>query len=177
PSIVTSHDPIDLALGSVLAACHRIQFRLRHNHFLIRPAHADELANEWHLQFAVHFLVLFLVRMLRKPTRKRIDKREVAVHVFIFDECATHDDLRNQNQRYNIGGRLRIRNDGGNHQTEGDPTHRRHEHDPEVNPKHPADFENVIADQDKEDALHRSEEHTSELQSLAYLVCRLLLEK
>src|SRR5687767_15267548 len=25
--------------------------------------------------------------------------------------------------------------------------------------------------------LHRSEEHTSELQSLAYLVCRLLLEK
>src|SRR3989441_4934562 len=27
------------------------------------------------------------------------------------------------------------------------------------------------------DAAHRSEEHTSELQSLAYLVCRLLLEK
>src|SRR2546423_8187458 len=27
------------------------------------------------------------------------------------------------------------------------------------------------------DALRRSEEHTSELQSLAYLVCRLLLEK
>src|SRR2546425_2998170 len=27
------------------------------------------------------------------------------------------------------------------------------------------------------DALERSEEHTSELQSLAYLVCRLLLEK
>src|SRR5205823_10907075 len=27
------------------------------------------------------------------------------------------------------------------------------------------------------DAEHRSEEHTSELQSLAYLVCRLLLEK
>src|SRR2546425_3397706 len=26
-------------------------------------------------------------------------------------------------------------------------------------------------------AFHRSEEHTSELQSLAYLVCRLLLEK
>src|SRR2546423_15343375 len=26
-------------------------------------------------------------------------------------------------------------------------------------------------------AIHRSEEHTSELQSLAYIVCRLLLEK
>src|SRR2546425_7030698 len=33
-------------------------------------------------------------------------------------------------------------------------------------------------DRDAERALHdRSEEHTSELQSLAYLVCRLLLEK
>src|SRR2546425_6953591 len=29
----------------------------------------------------------------------------------------------------------------------------------------------------REEALDRSEEHTSELQSLAYLVCRLLLEK
>src|SRR2546425_4985464 len=30
---------------------------------------------------------------------------------------------------------------------------------------------------DQVDAVQRSEEHTSELQSLAYLVCRLLLEK
>src|SRR2546423_11233701 len=29
----------------------------------------------------------------------------------------------------------------------------------------------------RDDLFHRSEEHTSELQSLAYLVCRLLLEK
>src|SRR2546425_5229816 len=30
---------------------------------------------------------------------------------------------------------------------------------------------------ERDDAITRSEEHTSELQSLAYLVCRLLLEK
>src|SRR2546423_8686514 len=35
----------------------------------------------------------------------------------------------------------------------------------------------VARDDEPGDALHRSEEHTSELQSLAYLVCRLLLEK
>src|SRR2546425_1644586 len=41
----------------------------------------------------------------------------------------------------------------------------------------------LIEQHDEDDALrdvreiHRSEEHTSELQSLAYLVCRLLLEK
>src|SRR5205823_15048248 len=36
----------------------------------------------------------------------------------------------------------------------------------------------VIGWREKEDAVEiRSEEHTSELQSLAYLVCRLLLEK
>src|SRR5687767_14809156 len=37
------------------------------------------------------------------------------------------------------------------------------------------DIEDVVARLQKHDA--RSEEHTSELQSLAYLVCRLLLEK
>src|SRR6266702_4162321 len=71
---------------------------------------------------------------------------------------APHDDLSNQDQRHNVGGRLRIGNDGGNHQAERDPTHRRHEHDPEVNPKHPADFENVIADQDEENALQQRED-------------------
>src|SRR5205823_12066837 len=35
----------------------------------------------------------------------------------------------------------------------------------------------VLAEHDDVDAVWRSEEHTSELQSLAYLVCRLLLEK
>src|SRR5205823_8584304 len=38
-----------------------------------------------------------------------------------------------------------------------------------------ADAEKQIADLERQ--LARSEEHTSELQSLAYLVCRLLLEK
>src|SRR2546425_6137513 len=40
----------------------------------------------------------------------------------------------------------------------------------------PDRFHTALADQHR-DHLHRSEEHTSELQSLAYLVCRLLLEK
>src|SRR5687767_15261217 len=34
-----------------------------------------------------------------------------------------------------------------------------------------------IRDREEQPAVSRSEEHTSELQSLAYLVCRLLLEK
>src|SRR2546425_2920855 len=38
-----------------------------------------------------------------------------------------------------------------------------------IGPSHP--------DHDRSRDGHRSEEHTSELQSLAYLVCRLLLEK
>src|SRR2546425_8240009 len=42
-----------------------------------------------------------------------------------------------------------------------------HRLDVEINVVHPDNFAVV----------HRSEEHTSELQSLAYLVCRLLLEK
>src|SRR2546425_4989963 len=40
-----------------------------------------------------------------------------------------------------------------------------------------ANAKNIIADKDILAVIGRSEEHTSELQSLAYLVCRLLLEK
>src|SRR2546425_7657681 len=40
-----------------------------------------------------------------------------------------------------------------------------------------AHFEHTVAILDKGGPPRRSEEHTSELQSLAYLVCRLLLEK
>src|SRR5205823_12165437 len=49
----------------------------------------------------------------------------------------------------------------------GDPTQR--QHDPEWRP--------VAARKEAIPGGTRSEEHTSELQSLAYLVCRLLLEK
>src|SRR2546425_5636492 len=55
-------------------------------------------------------------------------------------------------------------------------------HDSEI--PRPGDFvtrhvgtEPVIMVRGKDGAVSRSEEHTSELQSLAYLVCRLLLEK
>src|SRR5205823_13611452 len=42
---------------------------------------------------------------------------------------------------------------------------------------HAAEIASLHVGVDVEGRLHRSEEHTSELQSLAYLVCRLLLEK
>src|SRR3712207_6995052 len=42
---------------------------------------------------------------------------------------------------------------------------------------HPADGREVVALRVEEQAAERSEEHTSELQSRQYLVCRLLLEK
>src|SRR2546425_6964001 len=43
--------------------------------------------------------------------------------------------------------------------------------------RHLTDRDERLADAPGEQPLQRSEEHTSELQSLAYLVCRLLLEK
>src|SRR2546425_2545106 len=42
---------------------------------------------------------------------------------------------------------------------------------------HPQPFEDRSRHLQRESVFERSEEHTSELQSLAYLVCRLLLEK
>src|SRR5687767_15709722 len=47
-----------------------------------------------------------------------------------------------------------------------------------ANPNHPGAAHYIIHSyDDPTNARRRSEEHTSELQSLAYLVCRLLLEK
>src|SRR2546425_2266055 len=49
-----------------------------------------------------------------------------------------------------------------------------------VIPRHPRVKEDRSLDggkSDRQESQNRSEEHTSELQSLAYLVCRLLLEK
>src|SRR3712207_8717824 len=69
---------------------------------------------------------------------------------------------------------------------EGDPRHQRDDDEPandhEQPPLDPEQGENQDAqDQHVEDearpAADRSEEHTSELQSRQYLVCRLLLEK
>src|SRR2546423_9916489 len=50
----------------------------------------------------------------------------------------------------------------------------RRSRDPALHTRMPTVQELFVA---QDQSLHRSEEHTSELQSLAYLVCRLLLEK
>src|SRR6516225_12415367 len=95
-------------MGVVLPPCEWIEFRLRDNHFLVRPAHADELADKWHLKLTLRFSRLFRVRMFGKPMRKGVKQTEVPVHVLVLDERAAHDDLRNQNQRDDIGRSLRV---------------------------------------------------------------------
>src|SRR3989441_759740 len=74
------------------------------------------------------------------------------------------------------------------HETAGIP--RRHDRGPRLRDPRDLELQELARDPGLEDAVHprasaaevarellRSEEHTSELQSLAYLVCRLLLEK
>src|SRR2546425_6438884 len=57
------------------------------------------------------------------------------------------------------------------------PGHERGEARPRVSPGEPRGRASPRSCPGVEAPVHRSEEHTSELQSLAYLVCRLLLEK
>ena len=87
--------------------------------------------------------------------RERVEESEVPVHVFVFDERPTHDDLRNQHQRDDVGRRFRIGDERRDKQTKRHAAHCRHEHDSQVNPKHPADLQDVITDQDKKDALNQ----------------------
>ena len=95
--------------------------------------------------------------MLAEPVAERIEQGEIAIHVLVFDERAAHDDLRNQNQRDDIGRGFRIGHKRGNDQPERHPAHRSHEHDPKIDPKHPADLEDVIADQNEEHRLDERE--------------------
>ena len=60
--------------------------------------------------------------------RKRIKQREVPIHVLIFNECPAHDNLRNQNERDNVGRRFRIRDQRGNQQAKRHAAHGCHEH-------------------------------------------------
>ena len=91
--------------------------------------------------------------MLGEPAAEGINQREVAVHVLIFDERSTHDDLRNQDERNNVCRRFRIGHDRRDDQPEGDTPHRRHQHHAEIDPEHPPDREDVVPDQDEKEAL------------------------
>ena len=89
------HKPVDLALRAVLSPRQRIELGLRDNHLFIRPAHGDELTDKRNLQFAFRFSVFFCARMFGEPMREGIKQTKVSIHVLVFDERATHDDLRN----------------------------------------------------------------------------------
>jgi hypothetical protein len=91
--------------------------------------------------------------MLMKPARESVNEPEIAVHVLILDHRAPHDDLRDEDERNDIGRGFRVGDEGGNNQAQRDPAHCGHEDDREVRPEHPANLEEVIADEDKENAL------------------------
>src|SRR6266487_146927 len=147
-------ESLNFVTGSILPAGQRVELGLRENDLFVRPTHGDKLTNKWHLQLALHLLALIAARMFGEPMRERINKSEVPVHVLILDEGAAHDDLRNQNERDDIGRRFRIGNERRNEQTERHTAHRRHEHDSKVKPEHAADLQDVIPDQDKKHALN-----------------------
>ena len=87
---------------------------------------------------------------------------EVPIHVLVFDQCAAHDDLRNQNERHDVGRRLRVGHQRRDEQTQRYAAHRSHEHDPEIYPEHSPDLQNGIADQDIKNALNEGKDAQGE---------------
>ena len=115
---------LNFVISAILPPRQGIEFGLSNNHLFVRPAHGDELADKWHLQLALRLHRFLGVRVLRKPMRERMKQSEVAVHILVLDQCATHDDLRNQNQRDDVGRSLRVGHQGGDDQTQRYATHR-----------------------------------------------------
>src|SRR5205823_12218120 len=92
---------------------------------------------------------LYLRDLHSFPTRRSSDLRDCGLCGPFF-RLLRHDDQRNDAARA-VAARLML--------------------------NHRGDRDLMLAEHAGNFRQHRSEEHTSELQSLAYLVCRLLLEK
>src|SRR2546425_13306727 len=97
--------------------------------------------------------IFFFFLMIRRPPRSTLFPYTTLFRSLVVPEVPPEVEVRGQ-----VHGRL-DELEPGLHQVGRDAAERVHE---------------VV---DVEVLLLRSEEHTSELQSLAYLVCRLLLEK
>src|SRR5207237_4899918 len=106
--VMLRHNAVDFTLRSVLPLRQWIELGLRDNHLFVRPAHGDELTDKWHLKLAPHFLFLLFAGMLSEPMRERVEESEVPVHVLVFYERPTHDDLPNPHQRYDASRRIRV---------------------------------------------------------------------
>ncbi len=155
--VVAIDDPANLSIGALLPASQRIKLCLRNDDLFVRPAHRNELADERHLQLAVHLLPQLPGWMLVEPMRQRIDEREIAIHVLVLDQRSTHDDLWNEHKRNDVRRRFRIGHERRDHQTQGHAAHRRHEDDAQIDPEHSANLQDVIADQDEQEALDECE--------------------
>ena len=95
--------------------------------------------------------------MFGEPVRKGINQAEVPVHVLVFDERATHNDLWNQNQRDDIGRCFRVGHERRDNETQRYAAHRCQEHYSRVEPEHAANLQDEIADQHEKNALNERE--------------------
>src|SRR2546425_949349 len=117
--------------------------------------------------------------------RRLISFLELARHPFRFQATtgrpAHQVDCQHHHARQGVAGEQHEQRDLGRRRDQHDPQHAPHQiHEAFPGPELHALELRVLdrADhQEGQDDQVRSEEHTSELQSLAYLVCRLLLEK
>ena len=87
---------------------------------------------------------------------------QIPVHVFVLDQCATHDDLGNQNKRHDVSRGFRVGYERRDEQTQRHATHRSQEHDPEIDPEHSANLQERIADQNEKDALNEGKDSQRE---------------
>ncbi len=113
---MSRHNRVDLLLRFFLAFREWIEFRLRHHQLLVGPAHGDKFTDEGNLKAAVHLARFIAVRMLLEPARESVDQSEVPVHVLVFDHRAAHDDLGNEDERNDVGGRFRVVHERGDDQ-------------------------------------------------------------
>ena len=150
---------LDLGLDEVGEGARGIVLGVGDDDGLIAPAQGHEVADPGHFETAR--LLFFIIG--DEPLADVLDDVKAAVHLVVLDERTTENDIRNEDERDDVDGRLGAAHDARDKKSRGDPDKGGEEHPEEVVEKHVPDPEDGVADEQVDDALDEGEEPEGEV--------------
>src|SRR5438132_1489218 len=131
---------LDFLRKKILPFRKRIEFSLTDDDGLVRPARWDELANQRYLDILRLHISGSLLRFRDSVSGEKVEKIKIPIHLFVLNQSAAQNDLRNQNERHDVGRRFGVIDQRGNEEASGNATDGSSSDKPKVRPEHSADL-------------------------------------
>ncbi|MEY5014167.1 MAG: hypothetical protein RIS92_525 [Verrucomicrobiota bacterium] len=147
---------IDFRLDSVLAFGERVELGLGDDEGFVGVVSGDEFGDGGDTEALIFWCGGFGI-VFEDPFLDGEEEVGVAVHLFVFDEGAAEDELRDEDQWDAVGSHATGRGDTGDEQSEGDAAESGDEHDPPVGEEHSADLQDGVANEHEDGALNGRE--------------------